>query len=99
MFSEHVHVIVDLPTNLCIEELMHLLKGGSSHWINENHLVPGRFGWARGYGAFSVGQSGVDDVVRYIAGQEEHHRKKTFAEEVKQFVERYGLEWQEDGNR
>src|SRR5438552_17231381 len=46
--QEHVHVLLDLPTRLSIEELMHLLKGGSSHWMNENHLTPGRFGWGRG---------------------------------------------------
>ena len=42
----HVHVLIDLPTNLCIEDGMQLLKGGSSHWINENNLLPGKFGWA-----------------------------------------------------
>src|SRR5271157_5938747 len=54
---DHVHVLLDLPTNLCIEDAMHLLKGASSHWINENNLVPGKFGWARGYVAFSVSHS------------------------------------------
>ena len=47
---DHVHVLLDLPTHLCIEEAMHLFKGASSHWINENNLVPGKFGWARGCG-------------------------------------------------
>ena len=42
---EHVHALVDLPTNLCLEEAMQLFKGGSSHWINESNLVPGKFGW------------------------------------------------------
>jgi REP element-mobilizing transposase RayT len=42
---EHVHVLIDLPTNLCIEDVMQLLKGGSSHWINESNLQPGKFGW------------------------------------------------------
>src|ERR1700682_3349054 len=59
---EHVHVLIDLPTNLSIEEVMHLFKGGSSHWINRSNLLPGKFGWGRGYGAFSVSQSGVAEV-------------------------------------
>ncbi len=95
---EHVHVLIDLPTHLSIEETMHLFKGASSHWINENGLVPGKFGWGRGYGAFSVSQSGVTEVTDYIVGQEEHHRRRSFAKEVKLFVERYELKWHQDGN-
>ena len=87
---------MDLPTNLSIEDIMHLLKGECSHWINENSLVPGKFGWGRGYGVFSVSHSGVTEVAKYIATQEEHHRKRTFAEELMLFVERYGLKWRED---
>jgi putative transposase len=88
--------LVDLPTSLTIEDLMKLLKDESSHWINENKLLPARFGWGRGYGAFSVSHSGVSEVARYIAEQEEHHRKRTFSEELKLLVERYGLKWHED---
>ena len=94
--ADHVHALIDLPTNLCIEDAMQLFKGGSSHWINENNLVPGKFGWGRGYGVFSVSESGVAEVSRYIANQEEHHRKRDFIEELKLFVERYGLEWRKD---
>ena len=97
--SDHVHLLIDLPTNKSIEDLMQLFKGSSSHWINENNLVPGKFGWARGYGAFSVSQSGVAEVAKYIAEQEEHHRNKSFSEELKLLVERYGLEWHDDKNR
>ena len=97
--ADHTHVLVDLPASMAIEEVVQLLKGGSSHWVNESNLVPGKFGWQRGYGAFSVSHSAVDEVYAYIANQEEHHRKKTFAEELKLFVERYGLKWHEEGNR
>ena len=88
---DHVHALVDLPTNQTIEDLMQLLKGSSSHWINEQGLVAGKFGWGRGYGVFSVSESAVSEVCAYIANQEEHHRKQDFAEELKLFVERYGL--------
>jgi len=76
--ADHTHALVDLPTSLTIEQLVHLLKGSSSHWINENRLVKGRFAWGRGYGAFSVSHSDVSRVCRYIAKQGEHHRKKNF---------------------
>ena len=72
------------------------MKGSSSHWINQNHLVKGRFAWGRGYGAFSVSHSDVDKVANYIARQEEHHRRRNFAEEFEVFVEKYGLEWRDE---
>lgn len=91
--------LVDLPTSLAIEDMMQLFKGGSSHWINEQSLVPGKFGWGRGYGAFSVSHSGVAAVAKYIAEQEEHHRKRSFAEEIRLLVERHRLKWHDDKNR
>jgi REP element-mobilizing transposase RayT len=93
---DHVHVLLDLPTHLCIEEAMHLFKGASSHWINENNLVPGKFAWARGYGAFSVSHSSAGQVAAYIAAQKAHHHKRSFAEELQRLVERYGLTWREE---
>ncbi|HTV63773.1 MAG TPA: transposase [Verrucomicrobiae bacterium] len=71
------------------------LEGGSSHWVNENALVAGKFGWGRGYGVFSVSHSGIEEVTRYIAQQREHHRKRSFADELKLLAERYGLKWRE----
>lgn len=68
--ADHVHALVDLPTNLSMEELIQLLKGNSSHWINANNLLQGKFAWGRGYGAFSVSESKVTRVAAYIAGQE-----------------------------
>jgi REP element-mobilizing transposase RayT len=93
---DHVHALVDLPTNLSIEEMAQLFKGSSSHWVNEQNLVSGKFGWGRGYGVFSVSESNVAEVANYIATQEEHHRKRPFAEELKLFVERHGLEWRDE---
>ena len=100
--AEHVHALIDLPTKYSIEDTMKLLKGASSHWVNQEHIIAAKFSWGRGYGAFSVSQSNVNDVSKYIANQEEHHRKKTFAEEYEKFVRVYGLEWRDDapeGNR
>ena len=96
---EHAHALIDLPTNKSIEEVVQLFKGSSSHWINENRLLRGRFSWGRGYGAFSVSHSHADQVAAYIANQEEHHRKKTFTQELEVLVKKYGLEWFEDRNR
>lgn len=97
--ADHAHVLVDLPTSLSIEDLVQLFKGSSSHWINSNNVIIGKFAWARGYGAFSVSESNVGQVAAYIAGQEEHHRVRTFGEEIKEFIERHGLTWKEEGSR
>ncbi len=97
--ADHVHALVDLPTNRTIEETVQLLKGSSSHCVNEQDLVSGKFGWQRGYGAFSVSHSGVEEVGAYIAKQEEHHRRRSFAEELKILIERHGLHWQPEENR
>ena len=94
--ADHVHALVDLPTGLSIEELVQLLKGSSSHWINANNLSAGKFAWGRGYGVFSVSESNVDQVAAYITGQEQHHRVRTFADEFQEFVERHGWRWQDE---
>jgi len=91
--ADHAHAVIDLPTNRCLEEVVQLFKGASSHWINEQKMVPGRFAWGRGYGAFSVSESALPAVVAYVENQVEHHRGLTSADELKLFVERYGLKW------
>jgi hypothetical protein len=75
---------------------MQLLKGSSSHFINANDLTSAKFVWGRGYGAFSVSESNVGNVAAYISGQEQHHRLKTFGEELKEFIERHGLRWNDE---
>lgn len=97
--ADHVHALIDLPTAFSVEKLMQLLKGGSSHWINSNDVITGKFAWGRGYGAFSVSESNVDQVARYIANQEEHHRIRTFTEELKEFIDRHGLQWKDEKSR
>ncbi|MDQ2920378.1 MAG: transposase [Acidobacteriota bacterium] len=91
-----MHALIDLPTNKCIEEVLQLCKGSSSHWINENRLLRGRFSWGRGYGAFSISHSSVDRVAAYIANQAEHHHNKSFSDEFELFVKKYGLKWRDD---
>jgi putative transposase len=91
--ADHVHALIDLPTKYSIEEITKLFKGASSHWINQNQLVRGKFSWGRGYGVFSVSASNVDEVAKYISTQREHHHKRTFQEEYEKFIQAYGLKW------
>lgn len=88
---DHVHILLDLPTNMTIEDATHLLKGSSSNWMNKNNLLQTKFAWGRGYGTFSVSQSLVNKVSDYITNQEVHHRKKSFTEEYEEFIKLYEL--------
>ncbi len=85
--SDHVHALIELPTNKTIEEVMQLLKGSSSHWINEQ--VSFKFAWGKGYGVFSVSESKLNTVKKYIKNQEEHHRDKGFSDEYETFISVY----------
>jgi len=92
--ADHVHVLIDLPRHFALQKVAKLLKGSSSFWINKNRLTDLKFSWARGYGAFSVSASAIEKVKSYIRNQEEHHRKKSFTEELDDFLSAYGMEVQ-----
>ena len=90
--TDHVHILVSLGPKQTTSEVAQLIKGESSHWINQNKLTRQKFQWQSHYWAMSIGLTEVDRIRNYIKGQEEHHRKKTFNEEVNEFIEKYGLE-------
>jgi len=88
---DHVHILFLQSHNYSVAEIVKNIKGNSSHWVNQNELIKGRFSWQTGYGAFSVSESMIRDVMKYIENQKEHHRKLSFAEEYKRFEEKYGF--------
>ncbi len=90
--SDHVHALVSLGSDKPVSRVAQLMKGESSHWINHEKLTPFKFEWQDEYIALSVSDSLVDVVREYIKNQEEHHRKKSFAEEYEQFMQEYGFE-------
>jgi putative transposase len=88
---DHAHSLIDLPTDQTIENCVKLFKGSTSYYINQEKLIPGKFNWGRGYGAFSVSQSQYNKVFEYIKNQKEHHRIKSFTEEFEAFEIKYNL--------
>lgn len=88
---DHVHVFYELPMTTTIADLMRAIKAGSSKWINDNKLVPGKFQWQEGYAAFSYSHSQRDTVIKYIMNQEQHHSTKTFREEYLQLLENFEI--------
>lgn len=85
--QDHIHALIDLPTNITIEDVFHLFKGSSSNWVNKQ--ISYKFSWSKGYGAFSVSESNIDKVVKYIVNQEEHHRRMNFIEEYNEFLKNH----------
>lgn len=95
-YFDHVHCLISLGSDQTLEELMRLIKGESSHWINQNKLTMTKFRWQKEYFAVSVNPAGLDSVRRYIANQEVHHRNSSFKQEFQDFLERAGFEKFED---
>ena len=89
--ANHVHVLLSLPAVLPLSKAMQLIKGASSHWMNENHTRD--FAWQEGYGAFTVGISQKDQTISYIRRQPEHHKKRSFEEEFVTFLKKHGVEY------
>ena len=92
---DHIHMLVGLNPVQSISELMRIIKGDSSEWINKEHLTKRKFSWQEGYGAFSHSRSQIDSVVKYIHNQQEHHRKVGFLEEYKKMLDNFAVEFDE----
>ena len=88
---EHIHGLIDLPTNVCVADFMKGIKGASSYWINQEGIIRAKFSWQRGYGAYSVSSSQLQTIKNYIKNQDEHHQQKTFEEEYQEWKRQYGI--------
>jgi putative transposase len=91
---DHAHLVSRLPTNMCVADFVRKVKSNSSKWMNER-ATNVKFGWQRGYGAFSVSQSVVSSVAQYVRNQERHHRVRSFEDELKILLTRHGLDFDE----
>ncbi|HMP84356.1 MAG TPA: transposase [Verrucomicrobiota bacterium] len=87
--ADHVHVLCQLSKNLAACKLIEEVKKSSSKWMKEQGVL--EFAWQNGYGLFSVSQSNVPAVRRYIEGQPEHHKKRDFKSEFRAFCKRHGV--------
>jgi putative transposase len=89
---EHLHCIISLSADQSISKVLQLIKGESSFWINKNTICQGKFEWADEYFAISVSDSQIEKVREYIKNQDEHHKKITWEQEYKEFIEKFNLE-------
>ena len=92
---DHIHILTSLPKTICLSDYIRDIKSGSSKWLKTRGTQYLHFEWQEGYGAFSVSPSLLAKTAKYIQNQTEHHKKRTFAEEYKMFLEASHIEYDE----
>ena len=93
--ADHIHILCRLSKKVTQAKLVEEIKKSSSRWIKTIGSKYANFYWQDGYGLFSVNPSEIEVVTNYIKNQEEHHRNKTFKEELIAFLKKYGVEYDE----
>ena len=93
-YEDHVHILGDLKSRISLADAVKLLKTSSSKWMKQQGIT--EFSWQPEYAAFSVSASSIEKVYRYISGQQEHHRKMSFREELVQFLDKHGVRYNPD---
>ena len=91
--QDHIHMAVKLKPTEAVSKTIGELKGNSSKWINENKFLDGYFSWQAGYAAFCVSESQVKALIGYIEKQQEHHRVKSFKEELIAIPEKHRISY------
>ena len=89
--KEHCHCLISMGGDQTISKIMQLIKGESAYWFNKQNFIQTKLEWQDEYFAVGVSESILNDVRDYIKDQEAHHTKKTYQEEVDEFIKRYGF--------
>lgn len=95
-YSDHVHILFGRNPSLSTSDTVSAIKKSSSFFINEQKWFPGKFQWQDGYGAISYSRSQIDDVYKYIANQEDHHKSRRFREEYIEMLRRVEIDFKEE---
>jgi REP element-mobilizing transposase RayT len=93
--ENHVHILCMLSQKIALMNLIRKVKAHSSKWIKTKGDAYSHFSWQNGYGAFSVSPTRINSVKNYVNNQEEHHRKRSFKEEVRLFLDKYEIKYDE----
>ena len=91
--SDHIHILTIFPRTVTVADFLQDIKANSSRWLKTKGEQYQNFAWQNGYGVFSVSDSKKQVVVNYIARQKEHHKKTDFKSEFLQFLEKYGVNY------
>ena len=93
---DHIHFLIGMKPSCCLSDLVREIKKSSNIFINEKGFSKYKFEWQNGYGAFSYSHTSLDNVIKYINNQKEHHRTKTFKEEYKDFLLEFRVEYKDE---
>jgi len=89
--SDHIHFLISLKPDQSVSNVVRLLKGESSFWINKQEISNRKFAWQEEYFAVSVSESIKERIIVYIDNQEEHHKTKSFTDEYNTFIQKYNF--------
>jgi putative transposase len=93
--SDHVHLPTKFSPRIAVSDMLRLIKTNSSKWINDGDYLDRHFEWQAGYAAFSVSESQVENVRRYLQNQAEHHTVTTFKDEYLNLLRRHNIDFDE----
>ncbi len=93
--ADHIHILADIGKKVAPVSMIAKVKQESSKFVKTLGSDYRDFYWQNGFGAFSVSPARIREVEAYITRQEEHHRKQTFQDELRAFLEKYGIEYDE----
>jgi putative transposase len=93
--EDHVHILFFLARDVSLSQAVAKIKANSSRWLKAKSPGLARFSWQRGYSSFSVSKSNMPSVKAYIETQGQHHRKISFMDEVKKFLDKHGIRYDE----
>jgi len=92
----HIHFLIGMKPSCCLSDLVREIKKSSNAFIREKRFTKFKFEWQEGFGAFSYSHSSLDNVIRYINSQKEHHRQKSFKEEYFETLRKFDVEFSEE---
>lgn|SRR5690606_9823953 len=93
---DHIHLLIGMKPTCCLSDLVREIKKSSNEFINDRKFSTYKFQWQEGFGAFSYSHSAVNNVISYIQNQKEHHKKRTFREEYKDFLLKFQIEHKDE---
>ena len=94
-YEDHIHIFFNLSKNVCLKDIVGDIKKNTSKWIKSKGEEFAKFYWQTGYGAFSVGEAQKEKTINYINKQEEHHKKISFQDELRMFMDKNNMEYNE----
>jgi REP element-mobilizing transposase RayT len=93
--EDHIHILVLMSKNITLIKMVEAVKVGTSKWLKTKDMSLQQFSWQAGYGAFSVSESQIEKVIKYIMNQEQHHQKKSFQDELRILLQKHKMEFDE----